>query len=52
MQVAKKGHAFFIYVLPMLDVESRQHEIPFSIPRIQGHVRKEKCQHLTKTLAI
>jgi hypothetical protein len=28
MQVAKKGDAFFIYVLPMLDVEPCQHEIP------------------------
>jgi hypothetical protein len=28
MQTAKKGNAFFIFVLPILDIESLHHEIP------------------------
>jgi hypothetical protein len=48
MQVAKKGQAFFIYALPMLDVEPRQHEIPSQYQEFKDMFKKKNVNTLLK----
>jgi hypothetical protein len=48
MQVAKKGDAFFIYALPMLNVEPRQHEILSQYQEFKDMFKKKNVNTLLK----
>jgi hypothetical protein len=48
MQVAKKGDAFLIYVLPTSEVESPRHEIPSQYKEFKDMFEKKNTNTLLK----
>jgi len=48
MEVAKEGNAFFIYVLPSVDVEPHAHEIPSQYQEFKDVFEKKNADTLPK----